>query len=523
MMESNFRRLTLGFMLKQNVVKHPEKVGVVDVDRNRRFSYVEFNRRVNKVADALLGAGIGKGDKVATLMHDRSEFLELLYGTSKVGAVLVPVNYRLTPGEIAFIVNHSEAKMFFFENEYCDVIDRIREQLSSVDKMISLDGKGGPADLTYEEFVAPGSVEEPEVEVKDEDMCALIYTSGTTGGPKGAIKTHRSTFGWALDMILEFNITYRDRMLNPFPLYHHGGWIISICTIGVGGTNYILGSFDAGKFLRVIDEEKITCTIVVPTMLNMILKLGDEELAKYDVSSLRRIMSAAAPLFTETKEKTLKYFYNAELYELYSSTEAFYTVLRPEDIVRKVRCHGMPAFGMEVTILDDNGQEVPRGKQGLIYGRGISVFEGYYKNDEANAKAFVGDWFTAEDVGYFDEEGYLYVVDRKKDMILSGGENIASVEVEDALMEHEKVLEVAAIGVPHEIWGESVHVVVALKPGESATEEEIIEWCRGRLAGFKRPRSVEFIDRLPRNPSGKVLKRQLREMYMQRRQIKDFA
>lgn len=505
--------LTLAMLLRQNALNYPEKLAVVDVSRERRYTYRQFNARVNQLANGLTQLGIGKGDKVSTLMHDRSEFVELLFALAKIGAVLVPLNYRSMPSDMEFVIINSEPKALVFEDEYASALESLRGRGRAVERYITLGDKVFPDDVNYEAVASEGSSEEPDIEVKDTDIIVILYTSGTTGGPKGVIKTHRTALGWALDCIIEFSISYKDRFLNMFPMYHHGGWIISIITHSLGATNYILGGFDPTKFLKTIQTEKITHYWAAPTMINMVLKLPEEERAKYDVSSVRSIVSAAAPLMTETKEAILKYFKNAELFELYSSTEAFFTVLRPEDQLRKIRCHGKPGFGMEIRLLNEKGEDVPQGEVGVIYGRGVSVFDGYYKNDAANSRAFNGEWFTAEDLGRFDEEGYLYVVDRKKDMILTGGENVPSVEVEDVLMLHPKVLEAAAIGIPDEIWGERVHAVLALKPGETATEEEIIEWCKDKLAGFKRPRSVEFMPELPKNPSGKILKRELRSKY----------
>ena len=296
--------------------------------------------------------------------------------------------------------------------------------------------------------------------------------------------------------------------------------MLSICTLTLGATVYIPGAFDPRKTLKIIQDEGITTGAFPATVSNFLMKLSPVERAGYEVSSMRRIINGASALMSDTKESLLKYYTNAQLYDHLSCTEAFYTVLPAIDARRKDRCVGLPGFGMEVRLLNDDLEDVRPGEPGIIYGRGISVFDGYYKNPEANVKAFAGEWFTAEDIGRFDGEGYLYVIDRKKDMILSGGENISSIEVENVILNHPGVMEVAAVGVPDSTWGEHVHVLVVLKAGEAVAEEEIIDWCKDKLAGFKRPRSVEFLPQLPRNASGKILKRELRDSYWAGREVR---
>lgn len=260
-----------------------------------------------------------------------------------------------------------------------------------------------------------------------------------------------------------------------------------------------------------MEQERITAAAVVPTILNAILKLPQEVIASYDWSSLQRLSTSSAPLMSEAKELVLKYWPEVKLFTLYSATELFFSVLLPEDHRRKTRCVGKPAFGMELKVVNEQGEQVQAGEIGQIYGRGCSLFFGYYKNPEADANGFRGDWFTCEDMGYLDEEGYLYIVDRKKDMIITGGENVSSVEVEDVLITHDDVLEVAVIGVPDDLWGERVHAVVSLKPGRTVTGPELLEWCKERMAGYKRPRSIDLLPEVPKSAVGKISKKELRE------------
>lgn len=515
--------MTHGFLLRKNAQIHPHRVAIVDVDNNKRCTYQELNRRVNRLANGLQHIGITKGDKVALLMKDRMECVELVYALNKIGAVWAPCNYRYVADEVQFQVDHSDSIAIVFEEEYRDIIEAIRFRLPKIrdNRFIVIGGNTSPEYMLYEDLSSRSSDSEPDIMINDTDPCGLVYTSGTTGGSKGAVVTAHTFIGWAMVPVIENGFRWEDRVLNPYPMFHMGGTVISVACLIAGATNYIFGKFDPYKFLTLIQDEKITCSVTVPTLLNAITKLPESEVRRFDLSSLARLGTSGAPFLEDTKEMVLNYWPHVDLYSWYSATEAFYSMLLPHDQKRKVRCVGPAAFGMEIKILDEKGQDVTQGDVGLIYGRGISIFDGYYKNPEATKRGFRGEWFTCEDMGYLDEEGYLYVVDRKKDMILSGGENISSVEIENVLLGHPKILEVAVVGIPDEVFGERVHAVVSLKPGCATTSEEIIEWCRNRMAGYKRPRSAEVcLSGLPKSPVGKILKRVIRDQYWQDKTIK---
>lgn len=505
--------LTHGFNLWRNASNFPNKLAVVDVEQNKRYTYRQLNERVNRVGNALLKQGVCKGDKVAMLMRDRVEFLEFMYALNKIGAVWVPINYRSLANDVEYIVNNSDSSHVVYSDEFANIIEGLRDKFENIKRngYICIGKETVEGGLTYHQIIEGTSAQEPNIEVLDTDICSMIYTSGTTGGAKGAMRSYRTSLGWAFDAIIGFNLSFSDKMLCPFPLFHQGGSVFSLVMLTLGGTIVIPGPFDPIKMLNIIQKEKITAAAFAATMSNFMMKLPESELNKYDLSSVYRYVNGASALLTETKNALLEYFPNIRIYEHLSSTEAFYVVLPFEEIRSKDRCAGLPGFGMEVKLLNDNGEEVPQGDAGIIYGRGISVFNGYYNKPEANEAAFRGEWFTAEDIGRFDEGGYLYVVDRKKDMILTGGENVASTDVENVLINHPKVAEVAVIGVPDDKWGERVHAVLVLRPGVEAAEQEILDWCRDKLAGYKRPRSVEFVREIPKNPSGKVLKRELRK------------
>jgi long-chain acyl-CoA synthetase len=323
--------------------------------------------------------------------------------------------------------------------------------------------------------------------------------------------THKTFLAWAFNNVFETGILREDRMLNPYPMFHMGGLIISTTTLFSGASNFMLGKFEPLKLLDVLEKEKLTLFAAIPTIIHAINNLPKEVKDKYPLSATTRFFTSSAPLFTETKDAFTNQWPHMGIYAAYTATEMVYTSLRPPDQARKVRCVGRPAFGTEIKLLDASGKEVPKGQPGLVYGKGISRFIGYYKNPEANRKSFRGEWFTCEDIGYLDDEEYLYLIDRAKDMIISGGENIASAEVENLILKHPAIFECAVIGIPDEQWGEKVRAVVSLKPGQKVTPEEIMEWCKGEIAGYKRPREVKIIPEIPKNSIGKILKRELRE------------
>jgi long-chain acyl-CoA synthetase len=514
--------LTIGFLLTNHAKSYPHYMAVVDIENNKRHTYKELNDRVNRLANSLIYMGIQHNDKIGILMRDRSEFVEIMYASNKIGAVWAPCNYRFTAEEFESQLEHSDAKILFFEEEFTELVEKIKGSLPKIDKLVMIGGEKCGRYQAYESLIGYSSGEEPKpkTEISNEDTVSLIYTSGTTGAPKGTIHTHNTFLGWAFVAAYETSLAREDRILNPYPMFHMGGSIISVVSLLAGATNYIFGKFDPIKFLRVIEEESITMAFCVPTLIHFVNNLAQEEKDKYKLNSLIRLWTSGAPFLTEIQNTFMKQWPHIKLHSVYSATEACFTNLRPNEQSLKTRCVGLPVFGMEVMLMDQKGEEVTTGKLGVVYSRGITLFDGYYKNPGDTAKAFRGDWFTCEDVGYQDKEGYLYLVDRAKDMIISGGENIATVEVENILLKHPAIFEVAVIGIPDEKWGEKVHAVVSLKPGQETSTEEIIDWCKDKMAGFKRPKSVTIIPELPKNPTGKILKRALRDEYWQGRKVR---
>jgi len=444
------------------------------------------------------------------------EYIEAIFALAKIGAVFVPIGYWLVSKQMKYIVDHSESVALIFTWDLVDQVSAVSKelQLISKDRFIIVASPQGGDFVSYEPFLQSGAPDDPAVEVGEEDEFYIAYTSGTTGFPKGAVFTQRARMIALLQMAIEFGIGTNDMTLTSGPLYHAAPCFISFLHLFLGTQVVLMKQFDPVEVLKNIQRYKITNVFMVPTMYNMILNLPEGEKLAHDVSSVRILLSAAAPLPTKTKESILEFFPKGGLFEFYGFTEVgLATVLRPEDQLRKVRCVGIPTYFLELKVLDDQGNEVPRGKEGLIYVKCSYLMKEYYKNPTATRAAFHGAWLTALDIGRMDEEGFLYVVDRWADMVISGGVNIYPVEIDDVLQRHPKVLEAAVIGVPDSKWGEALVAFVVSKPGMEVTAEEIIEFCEGKLAKYKIPRLIKLVGELPKSPAGKVLKRILREPF----------
>lgn len=515
--------MTIGGILKNQAINYPKRMAVVDVDHEKRYTFEELNKRVNCLANSLLKMGLKEGDFIGIFMTDLMEFLELMLALNKIGAIWAPCNYRYTPHEAQLQLSHSEPKMLFFEDCYLSLVEDISPNLRSINTYVAV-GKKLPGYLYYEDLLINSSEKEPQPakELSSDNTIGIIYTSGTTGVGKGCMHSHKTFIGWAFDAIYENSTGRHDRLLNPYPMFHMGGSVFSIASLLAGATLYMFGKFDPLKFLRVVEEERMTVIWAVPTIVHALNNVSQEIKDQYKWSSVRSLTTSSTPFLTETQSAFSKQWPHIKLHSTYSATEVYFTNLRPEDQEGRVRCVGPAVFGTEIKLLDLNrkGKEVAQGELGIVYAKGISLFNGYYKNQEANEKSFDGEWFTCEDVGYLDEDGYLHLVDRAKDMIISGGENIASVEVENLLVTHPAIFECAVIGVQDDKWGERVHAVVCLHENSSVTPQEIMEWSKDKIAGFKRPRSVDIVDEIPKNPSGKILKRKIRDRYWQNNHIK---
>ena len=508
--------LNLGQIFKVNAKKFPNTVALKDSER--AFTYPETNERVNRLAHSLLSLGLEKGDRVAVLLENSIEIVELYLATAKTGLVIVPINFRLIGPDVEYIVNNSDAKAFVVHDEFTPTVDAIKPNLKKVrpDRYIVI-GEERAGYREYESFMRGAPAVEPEADVKPEDAWILIYTSGTTGKPKGVVRSHESHIAFYLIDAIDFGFSEHDICLNIMPLCHINSTFFTFTFLYIGGSVYVhpARSFKAEEILEIIEREEITFISLIPTHYNIILN-APEEAKKRDVSAIRKLLCSSAPARKEMKLAVMEFFPGVELYEAYGSTEAgIVTVLKPEYQMEKLGSIGFESLGTDfVKILDEDGNEVGVGEIGELYSRGPMLFDEYYKLPEKTASSFRGEWFSAGDMARRDEDGFFEIVDRKNNMIITGGEHVYPSEVEKVIGGHEGVFDVAVVGLPHDKWGEEVTAfVIPQHPDDPPTEEEIIDFCRGKMAGYKRPKAVRFISReeMPRTGSGKILHRVLRE------------
>jgi acyl-CoA synthetase (AMP-forming)/AMP-acid ligase II len=486
----------------------PNKLALVS--RERSLTYAELNARGNRVANALRSLGVQAGDRVAVMVHNSLENFEVGAGISKIGVINVPVNYRLREHEIAYVLNDSGAKAIMAGPELVQVVDQARAEVQGEPLYIAIGGKAPAGWLHYEELLQAASERPPLGE--DGLGKTMYYTSGTTGNPKGAYRPAGASAQDVVLIVQTFELAEADVHLVVGPLYHSAPSFFATIHLVLGSTVVVQPKFDAAEALRLIEQHRVTTTFMAPTLLQRLCDVPDRVASAYDTRSLRSIILGAAPCPYALKVQAVKRF-GPCIWEFYGATEtAFVTILRPEDQLRKPGSCGKVAPGQEIRLLNDAGELVPDGTPGEIWARSPWLAE-YYNKPEDTAKNMKDDFFSVGDIAYRDSEGYYYICDRKIDMVISGGVNIYPAEIEAVLSAHPAVADVAVIGVPDAHWGETIKAVVALRPGKSATEEELIAFCAERLADYKKPRSVDFVDELPRNPAGKLLKNRIREHY----------
>ncbi len=502
---------SIGDTLTLTAGKYPDKTAIINYGANS-FTFREFNDRVNMLANALIALGIRKGDRVAYLFFNSSQFMETHYAVAKAGAVGVPLNFRLVGRELAYQINQSDSICVIFGTEFKEVMGKIKQELPGV-KYFIYDGAQEKDLLGYEKLIAGSKPTEPGVEVNLYDENLILYTAGTTGLPKGAILSHRNSLFNGITMVMDYKFRSDDIFQIIPPLYHSASLnAFAVTGVLLGTTMVIHKQVNPKEILASIQDSKVTCTWGPATLLRMTISYP--EIKKYDLSSVRLVINGAMYMPAEMRKEVLFHFPNAVLGDTYGMTEASpcTTILPPSDALRKPASVGIPLTVCDVKIFNEQGEEMPTGEVGEIVNRG-NFMKGYYKNEEATAQAIKGGWFYTGDLGRKDEEGFIYLVDRKKDMIVSGGENVYSKEVEEVIALHPKVFEVAVLGLPDPKWGEVVTAAVAPMPGKEITEQEIIEHCRKNLAGYKCPKMVKFVEALPKNPAGKIMKRELKEKF----------
>lgn len=497
--------------MEQHANWRPEKDAIIFEDR--RITYRQMNERVNALAKGLLDLGLKKGNLVAIFLYNCLEFVEITFAANKIGAIWMPINWRFAGDEIEYVINHSEAKIIFSEMDFHEVLASVKGRLPGVKQYVGV-GKAIPAGWKgYDDIIEENlGIEVPEVEVELDDVERLMYTSGTTAYPKGALITYGNLYWKNFSHTSFLSVTSESIGLTVLPLYHSGGMDDPLTTIlHAGGTDVIQRRYNPLDFLKAVDKEKVTHTLLVPSMLRMLL--NEPTLQKYDLSSLKVIVDGGEkmpePLIREFHDKLPNTWF-CDGYGL-TETASGDLNLAKEKMLTKIGCQGKPLPSVKVRLVDDKDNDVALGTPGELLLKGPKVFKGYWKDEKATAEALRGGWFHTGDIAYMDEEGDIYWVDRKKDMIKSGGENVASAEVERVINRLPQVYEVAVIGVPHPKWLEAPKAFVVLKEGQKLSEQDIVDHCSKHLAKFKVPKEVEFISQLPRNPSGKVLKRELRK------------
>lgn len=521
--------LTQAYLLRANAHGTPDKEILIDyslgMDKRVGVTCKEMNRMVNKTGNALLDLGLKKGDKISWLEDDHYWDYFLTYSGSKTGIINSPLNYRLTAGEMPAQINHCDAEAFIVGEPYIDTANQIRDQLPKIKHYIAITDKEKTPEgyLNFWELVEKASEEDPEERVggmNPDDLWCIAYTSGTTGTPKGVLHSQQSALAWGLTWAIDHRYNWGDKVLYPMPIFHWGGFgTLGNCMLMCRNAMIMVGKVEPLKMWEIIERERPqTMTLASPIFIAM-FNVSDWQ-KKYDASSLKHISSSGAPIPVPVMEQLLKEFPDAAMEYSYTCSEALFTVANRSMIEEKIagggNMVGVPFHGTEISIRDPENleKELPWGEMGLIFRRGPASHLGYYKAEDITRNCTLpGGWMTVEELGYLDKDGYLYMVDRTKDMVCTGGENVASLEVESVVMQHPDVLEAAVVGIPDVALGEKVAAIVSLKSGASATPEEIVEFCKGRIAGFKRPREVKIIDELPKNPFGKTLKRVLREPY----------
>ncbi len=505
----------------------PDRTAVVF--EGRRHTYAQLQERVGRLAAALARLGVGPGDRVAMLQVNSGATVETYYATARLGAIFVPLNFRAKQDELTYMLNTAEPHVLLVGGRYTELVKGIASRLSSLRHFIALEGRT-EGWLCYEDLLSNTLPQDPEWEPQggDEDTAVLMFTAGTTGFPKGVMLSHQSFTSYLLSNVSPPDPDMEERNLLSVPMYHIAGLQAMMAAVYGGRTLVVMRQFEPVEWMRLVQQERAQRAMMVPTMLKQLLE--HPEFRRYDLSSLQVITYGAAPMPLEVIKRAVKEFPGVQFINAFGQTETASTItmLPPEDHVlegppevleqklKHLTSIGKPLEDVEVRIVDEEGKEVPVGVVGEIVARGPRIMKGYWKMDEATRHTIRGGWLYTGDLGYRDEDGYIYLAGRAKDFIKRGGEMIAPQEVEQVLMAHPAVDEAAVIGVPDDTWGERVRAVVALKPGRTATEAELIEHCRQRLASFKKPESVVFVPELPRNPLGKVLKRVLREQFGQR-------
>ncbi len=501
----------IGFWLTKRAFLGPDKEALVDGERH--LTYLELNIRVNRLARSLQALGLAHGDRCAILAYNCLEYVEVIFATAKLGLTLVPLNWRLSPAELAFNFSDSGSDTLIFDAEFAEVVAQLQEQ-TTIKRMIVLGNQTFPNAEVYADLLARQSDDEPTVDqpVGLDTAHIIMYTAGTTGRPKGAVLSQGASFWNAINLTLDMNFTPNDRNLSVLPMFHIGGiGLFTLPVLYMGGTVVIQRTFDPAETLHLLKKEKITLFFGVAAVFLFLIQHSDFSAEAF--ANVRVVMSGGAPL----PESLVRQYHQAGivLQQGFGMSEAAPSIatLSKDLALKKAGSIGRALFHVDARVVDGDMNDVPTGAEGELVIRGPNLMQAYWNRPEATHEAFEGGWFHTGDIARMDPDGDLYIVDRKKDMFISGGENVYPAEVENAIFELPQVAETAVIGIKDEKWGEVGRAIVVLKAGEQLEEAAVVDFLKGRLAKYKVPKQVIFVDQLPRNAAGKVLKNKLREDY----------
>src|SRR5690625_604535 len=511
------RRNTLGDILTRSVDRDPDKISFIF--KNRKITYKQLDNLVNRTANGLKNRGVRQGDRLAIFSKNNLDFVIVSFALARMGAVLIPINYMLRGKDIAYILNHAKAVGIFTEKDHLETIEQATVGMELTYRYV-LEADETLGSSTWESVASlqkDASSERVEAIINDDDLAHILYTSGTESDPKGVMLSHKSIISEYVSCIVDGSMESSDILVHALPFYHSAQLHVFLGpSVYLGATGVILDEANPVTIMETVETNKANQLFAPPTVWIAILR--HEKFDTYDLSSLEKCYYGAAIMPREVLRELTERLPNARFWNFYGQTEVapLATALQPEDQLRKLGSAGRPTLNVETKIVDDNGEEVPRGEVGEIVHRTPHAMLGYLNAPKQTEEAFKNGWFHSGDLGTMDEEGYITIVDRKKDIIISGGVNVASREVEEVIYLMEEVAEVAVIGIPDDYWIEKITAIIILKDGYSLTEEEVITFCNERLPAFKTPKAVYFQKSLPKNPSGKILKKDLRNQFVKK-------
>lgn len=509
--------MLIGDIPRRNAMFYPQETAVIDSDI--QFTFKELDSRINKLANGLIELGVQKGDRIAVLLTNKYQYIELYFAAAKIGAPIVPLNFRLIEQELSWILEDSEPKIVFCEKDNLSMTKTLKKSHDFLQHIVCIDEDEIDDDVfNYKQIIKQASDLDPDIHIDVDDLAILGYTGGTTGKPKGVMTTHQNIISSCFHIVMDLRFDQQHRFLNVAPLFHAGDAMGMFTFSFIGGCNVILNSSKPDTILASIEENNITHTLFVPAHILALLQTSIID--QYDISSLECILYGTAPMPLKPLIKALDTF-QCKFAQVYGTTETFvpisilstddHVIQGSQETMNRMTSAGRPVQGVTVKIVNNQREEVQHKQVGEIVVRGNNVMKGYWNLPKLTMETLSNSWYYTGDVGFLDEKGYLFVVDRKKDMIISGGENIYSKEIEDVLFQHPEIEDCAVIGVPDETYGESIKAFVVLKTSATISEKELIDYCTKYLASYKKPKYIEFTANLPRSTAGKILKHKLRE------------